>query len=325
MQSDLALRMNTYLLSPGMFASGIATVVREANRLRPTLLHAHWLLPNGFIAAVASRRLGIPLVISAPGSDVQVAGKNPLFRAMARFALRQARLLTANSAELRDAVLQIGAAKPEDKAALAGKFDLIIYGTDPNALKPDATGVAELRARLQLSTEAAAGHPIPPSPDHPTILLCVGRMVPKKGFDVLLRAMAEPVLRRRNVTAVMVGGNVPKNEIRVYYNLADILVNPSVSRPADGLNVCVLDAMSCGKAVVGSTVAGNPLAIVAGETGLIVPEQDPSALAQALACLVDDPALRLRMGAEGRRRIENELGWPHLARRYLQHFSEIIR
>ncbi len=52
-------------------------------------------------------------------------------------------------------------------------------------------------------------------------------------------------------------GNVPKDRISIYYNLADALVMPSVSRPADGLNVCVLDAMSCGKAVVGSNVAGN--------------------------------------------------------------------
>jgi glycosyltransferase involved in cell wall biosynthesis len=81
----------------------------EARRVRPDVLHAHWLLPNGFIAAVASRRLGIPLVISVPGSDAQVARQNPLFRSMARFALRQADLLTANSADLRDAVASIGA------------------------------------------------------------------------------------------------------------------------------------------------------------------------------------------------------------------------
>ena len=78
-------------------------------------------------------------------------------------------------------------------------------------------------------------------------------------------------------------GNVPKDRISVYYNLADVLVMPSVSLPADGLNVCVLDAMSCGKAVVGSNVAGNPLAIVDGKTGLIVPEQDADALARAIA------------------------------------------
>jgi len=326
MQSDLNLRLNTYFLSPALFAAGIATVLRQARTTKPHVLHAHWLLPNGFIGAVVSRQLGIPLVISVPGSDAQVAGQNPLFRAMARFAFRQASLLTANSAELRDSVVKLGA-DPH-------KFDLILYGTDPNALRPDTTGVDALRTRLQLPSDAV-------------IFLCVGRMVYKKGFDFLLRALAEPNLRNRKVVAVMIGngdqkaeweqlaaqlgiadrvlwvGNVPKDEIGVYYNLADVLLNPSVSRPADGLNVCVLDAMSCGKPVVGSNVAGNPLAIVDGETGFIVPEQDAAALATALTKLVDNAVLRQRMGAAARWRIEHELGWPHLAARYIGHFEKL--
>jgi glycosyltransferase involved in cell wall biosynthesis len=326
MQADLALRLEAYALSPLLFAAGMRKVMAEARRMRPDVLHAHWLLPNGFIAAVASRRLGIPLVISVPGSDAQVARQNPLFRSMARFALRQADLLTANSADLRDAVASIGAD--------LSKFDMIIYGVDPNELRPDITGVADLRARLAI-------------PDDAVVALCVGRMVPKKGFDVLIRALAEPSLRERNLVAVMVGegddkaawqalaqqlgvgerlrwvGNVPKTAIGVYYNLCDVLAMPSVSRPADGLNVCVLDAMSCGKPVVASTVAGNPLAVVDGVTGLLVAEQDPAALAAASARLLDDPDLRQRMGAASRARIEQELGWPHLARRYLTHFARI--
>jgi glycosyltransferase involved in cell wall biosynthesis len=354
MQADLALRLNAYLLSPGMFAAGIAKVMSDARRMRPAILHAHWLLPNGFIAAVVSRRLGIPLVISVPGSDAQVAGQNPLFRLMARFALRQASLLTANSAELRETVIKIGSQRTQQRTqrsaesaeeALRRKFDLIIYGTDPSALKPDLTSVEDLRTKLQLTTsnrQLATG-----SPSHPLILLCVGRMVPKKGFDVFIRALAEPALRERNIIGVMIGegdekaawqalaatlgvaerlrwvGNVPKTEIGVYYNLADILLNPSVNRPVDGLNVCVLDAMSCGKTVIGSNVAGNPLAIIEGETGLIVPEQDPVALAHAIARLADDPLWRAKMGAAARRRIETELGWPHLAQRYIDHFARI--
>ena len=174
-------------------------------------------------------------------------------------------------------------------------------------------------------------------------------MVYKKGFDTLIRALATEPLRPRAVVAVMVGngdqkaewqalaqqlgvadrlrwvGNVPKTAIGVYYNACDLLLNPSVSRPADGLNVCVLDAMSCAKPVIGSNVAGNPLAIVEGATGLIVPEQDVAALAEAIARLVDDAALRQRMGLVARARIETELGWPHLARRYLTHFARLQR
>ncbi len=328
MQSDLALRLEAYLLSPALFAAGARKVLADAGTcaLRPDVLHAHWVLPNGFIGAVASRRLGIPLAVSVPGSDAQVAAKNPLFRRMAAFTFDQAALLTANSAELRDAVLPLGA----DLA----KFAMIIYGTDPDALRPDAKGTADLRRRLGLAPETP-------------VVLCVGRMVYKKGFDVLIRALADPVLQARALAVVMVGGgdelgawqqlaqdlgvaprlhwvgSVPKTEIGVYYNMADMLAMPSVSRPADGLNVCVLDAMSCGKPVVASTVAGNPLAVVDGVTGLLTPEQNPAALAAVVAALLDNPTRARAMGAAGRRRIEDELGWPQLARRYVGHFENM--
>ena len=331
MHSDLALRLDAYLLGPWMLVAGIFATWRLVRQQQGgpqpiDVLHAHWLLPGGFIGAVVSKLTGLPLVISVPGSDAQIAQQNMLFLWMARFAFGQAKLLTANSAALRDAIADVGA----DPA----KFDMIIYGTDPDALRPDRTGVAQLRAELQI-------------PDDAVILLAVGRMVVKKGFDILLQALAEPELGKRNVTAVMIGqgdeweawqqlgqelgiadrlrwvGNVPKDQIGIYYNLCDVLVMPSVSKPADGLNVCVLDAMSCAKPVVGSDVAGNPLAIVDGETGIMVPEQDVAALADALVKLVDDPDLRVRQGLAARERIETELGWPHLARRYIGHFERL--
>lgn len=328
MQSDLRLRLNGYLLSPFFFVGGILAALRLARRQRPDVIHAHWALPNGFIGAVVSRLTGIPLVVSIPGSDAQVANSNALFQWMARFTFGQAGLITANSSSLRDAVLPLGA----DPA----KFEMIVYGVDPARLRPDPTGTAQLRARLGIG-------------ETDVMLLAVGRMVAKKGFDVLLRGLAEPELQQRPVVAVLVGtgdeweswqrladslgvagrvrwvGIVPFDEIGVWYNACDLLAMPSVTAPADGLNVCVPDAMSCGKPVVGSTAAGNELAIVEGKTGFLVPEGDPAALAQAIARLADDPALRARMGAAGRRRVESELGWPVLARRYLQRFGEMRR
>jgi phosphatidylinositol alpha-1,6-mannosyltransferase len=221
-----------------------------------------------------------------------------------------------------------------DVGADPAKFDMIVYGTDPDRLHPNQTGAIELRQSLDVT------------PEH-TLVLAVGRMVPKKGFDVLLRALAEPALRSKRAVVVFVGegdewaewkalgkslgvddrvrwvGSVPFDRISVYYNAADLLAMPSVTDPADGLNVCVLDAMSCAKPVVGSNVAGNPLAIVDGVTGSVVPERSPSALAAALATLADDPDLRQRMGTAGRRRIDEELGWPAITRRYIAHFEAL--
>ncbi len=343
MQADLALRSDGYLLGPNMVAAGLYKVLREVKRLRPDVLHAHWLLPNGFIGAVASKITGVPLVISVPGSDAQIAHANPLFRRCARFAMRQASLMTANSADLRDAVAAL------DPTVLA-KFQLIVYGTDPQALRPDATGVATLRNDLLSHHEQPPAAPtLTVSDTDPFLVLCVGRMVYKKGFDTFIRALAEPPLRTRNILGVMIGegdqkaawqalaaslgisdrlrwiGNVPTDQICRYYNACDLLINPAVRKPVDGLNVCVLDAMSCGKPVVGSTVAGNPLAIVDGETGLLVPEADPAALAAALARLADDPMLVGQMGRAARERIESTLGWPPLAREYIQHFQQLAR
>lgn len=342
MEADVRMRRETYWLAPAFFAAGVAATVRWCRQHRPDVIHAHWLLPNGFFGAVASRLLGIPLVVSIPGSDALVAGQTPLFRGMARFALAQAGLVTANSRALQDVAVR-------DLGADPSRFDLIIYGVDPDALRPDPTGTAELRDRLGVPADAL-------------LLLAVGRMVYKKGFDVLLRSLG--ILKRSGLLTsasspgfphrlppihlALVGdgdlweawqalahdlgldgcvhwlGRVPFDQIGRYYNAADALAMPSVTRPADGLNVCVLDAMACAKPVIGSTAAGNELVVRDGVNGYLVSEGDPYALAGAILRLAAlSPAQRTAMGATGRRLVETEFGWPHLARRYLEHFARL--
>jgi glycosyltransferase involved in cell wall biosynthesis len=346
MEADVRMRGETYWLAPMFFAAGVAATLRWCRQHSPDVIHAHWLLPNGFFGAVASRTLGIPLVVSIPGSDALVAGQNPLFRAMARFTLHQAGLVTANSHALRDvAIAELGA----DPA----RFDLLIYGVDPDALRPDPSGTAEQRAEWGVPTDAL-------------LLLAVGRMVYKKGFDVLLRALA--ILKQHGllnqptnlpiyqsspyplpaIHLALIGdgdlwqewqdlardlgldghvhwlGRVPFDRMGRAYNAADALVMPSVTRPADGLNVCVLDAMACAKPVIGAAAAGNELVIEDSVNGWIVPEQDPHALAGAILRLAAlSPERRSAMGQASRHLIETQFGWPHLARRYLDHFARL--
>lgn len=336
MEADVRLRRETYWLAPMFLAAGAAITLRWCSAHRPDVIHAHWLLPGGFFGAIASRRLGIPLVVSIPGSDALVAGQNPALRSLARFTLRQASLITANSGELRDVAVHELGADPS-------RFDLILYGVDPAALRPDPTGTAEARAALGV-------------PEGGLLLLAVGRMVYKKGFDGLLRALA--LIRQSGLqaagsplpplVAAFVGdgdlwqtwqalatelgvadqvrwlGRVPFDQIPRLYNAADALVMPSATRPATGLAVTVLDAMACGRPVIGTAAAGNELVIRDGVNGYLVPQQDPAALAAALlrfAALA--PERRSQMGQESRRLVESEFGWPHLARRYLQHFSRL--
>jgi glycosyltransferase involved in cell wall biosynthesis len=260
-----------------------------------------------------------------------VAGKNPAFRRMAKLAFDTAGLVTANAESLRDVAV-------DDLGADPNRFELIAYGVDPNALRPDPSGTAELRATLGIPAEAV-------------VLLAVGRMVYKKGFDSVLRAAAllgeaygGPPLhlvmvgegdlwQEWQALAAMLGlgervhwvGAIPANRMSVYYNTADVAVMPAANRPPTGLAVAVLDAMSCAIPVIGSDAAGNRLAIRDGVNGFITPEGDDKALAEAIRALACDPALRSRMGAAGRRLIDTELGWPQLAARYAVHFERLRR
>ncbi len=328
LEADLSLRGWAVLLSPFLFSFGMIALWRVVRRARPDIIHAHWVLPNGFIAAVVSRLTHIPLVVSLPGSDVLMAGKNFVFRWMANFAWRTARLITTNSADLRAEAIRLGAP--------ANKFDLIIYGVNSDDFVPCAEGTRELRRALHLA-------------DDDVVALAVGRMVHKKGFDVLIRAMALLRESHPKVKAVLIGegdlkhawqllaqelgvgdcvlfvGRVAHDQIARYYNMADMLAMPSVTRPVDGLNVCVVDAMSCAKPIVASDAAGNPLVVTDGLNGLLVNENNPGQLAHAIAQLADSPELRARMGAASRRRVEEEFDWSHLAQRYIAHFREILR
>jgi len=112
--------------------------------------------------------------------------------------------------------------------------------------------------------------------------------------------------------------------MNLWYNMADALAMPSVTKPADGLNVCVLDAMACGKPILASDCAGNDLVVEHGKNGFLFPEGDAAALADAIVQLASQPQLGRRMGQESRRLIDEALGWPHLARRYRQHFHRLL-
>jgi glycosyltransferase involved in cell wall biosynthesis len=91
---------------------------------------------------------------------------------------------------------------------------------------------------------------------------------------------------------------------------------PSVRDPrgnVDGLPIVVLEAMAAARPVVATDVSGMTLAVADGETGLLVPEKDPEALAEAVTTLLADPARARRLGETGRRRVETELNWPAIA------------
>jgi len=315
MQADVGLKPLAYALSPlFMLAAGRALrrLVREG---RPDVVNAHWLVPNGVVAAAVKRR---PLVVSLHGSDVAMAEKR-LYRRASAWALARTEVLTGSSQDLVDRAVAVG-------AVADARF--IPYGVDPQRFDGHDARAAELRHMLGIPSDAA-------------MILGVGRMVPKKGFDVLLDALAG--LERRGWVMVLAGagdslaelrararslgleglvrfpGSVRHDELGAYYSAADIFVMPSVrdhSGNVDGLPNVVLEAMASARAIVATRVGGMPAVIDNGVGGLLVGERSVEGLAAALRQLLAKPGERHALGEEARRRVLRELTWKHVAARY---------
>ncbi len=329
LEADVKLKPAIYPLTPLVLFSSLWSLRRLTARIRFDIIHAHWVIPNGPVAALAAGLRHLPLVISLHGSDVWVAERNPVLRRVARATLRHADGVSASSEDLRQRAIRIGAPRRVSQ--------VIPYGVDPASFAPSAAADpgAELRRNLGLPSDCL-------------IIFSVGRMVYKKGFEYLIRAMPAVLGAHPNAQLVLAGGGdllgelkalaallgiadhvcfpgwVERDQIPLYFSGCDLFVLPSIRDEAgnvDGLPNTLLEAMASGRPVVASRVAGVPLAVIPGENGELVAEKDPAALAEAINRLLADPALRERYGAASRRRVLYDLNWQAVAARFLDLYA----
>ena len=185
-----------------------------------------------------------------------------------------------------------------------------------------------------------------------SLVLAVGRLVEKKGFIDLVDACAElsrlgcdfkcriigegeleGVLRTRIESqgigsVVELAGARPQTEVIELTRQAATLAAPCVVAPdgnRDGLPTVLLEAMALGTPCVSTDVTGIPEVIRNGETGLVVPQRDPQALAQALRRLFDDVSMRLRLAERARQLVESEFDIHINSRRLREVFGEVNR
>jgi glycosyltransferase involved in cell wall biosynthesis len=213
----------------------------------------------------------------------------------------------------------------------ASKFVLVCSESAAATLRSIAGPAASKVILAPHGVDTSRFHPATPAPGVPRadslVVLAVGRLTEKKGFPVLLQALAALQASGREVTCRIVGsgalrgdlciqatqlgvgdsveflGALTQPEVAVEHRAADIFVQPSVvlaDGDRDGIPNALLEAMASGVSVVATAVGGIPEVICDGITGLTVPPSDPAALACALGRLYDDPGLCRRLGTAGR-------------------------
>ena len=263
-----------------------ARLVRIVRRVRPEILHTH-LVHADFHGLAAGRLARVPVLVSTKH------GFNP-FRSGRAFAAADravGRLADVHIAISAGLASYLGASEGFDPRS----FEVVHYGIE-------------------------AGPPPPPLPGAPRLAV-VGRFVPIKGHDALLRALARVRQQLPEVTLEIAGDGPLEPELRAtvsrlglgervsflgrvappgpVFERAEVVVVPSFG---EGFGMVVLEAMERGRPVVASDVGGLPEIVADGRTGLLVPPSDPEAFAAAIVELAGDPARAADMGAAGRTR-----------------------
>lgn len=212
--------------------------------------------------------------------------------------------------------------------AAAGRMVQLPPGVDEKTFHPGSGG-DEVRARLGLS-------------DRP-VVVCVSRLVPRKGQDTLITALPAILRRVPDAVLLIVGGGpyekdlrrlaaetgvagsvrftgaVPWSELPAHYGAGDVFAMPCRTRrgglDVEGLGIVYLEASATGLPVVAGDSGGAPDAVLDGETGWVVRGESAEDTADRVTTLLLDPELRARMGERGRVWVEEKWRWDLLAER----------
>ena len=216
--------------------------------------------------------------------------------------------------------------------AAAARMTRLTPGVDTETFRPGAGGVA-IRARHGLGERP--------------VVVCVSRLVPRKGQDTLIRAWPQvlaagagdamlllvgggPYRERLERLAARLGvdgsvvfaGQVPWAELPAYYDAGNVFAMPCRTRrrglDVEGLGIVYLEASATGLPVVGGDSGNAPDAIRAGETGYVVSGRDPAGVADRLTHLLADPAGAKAMGEKGLAWVDQEWRWDLVAKRLEQ-------
>jgi glycosyltransferase involved in cell wall biosynthesis len=271
-------------------------------------LHAHFLHTPGSVARYAAEMTGLPWSCSAHAKDIWTI---PAWEK--RDKLRDLDWLVTCTAIGRDHLVSLGIEEPVS----AGKVGLVYHGLDLERFPPPADGRPPRDGR---------------DPKDPLVILSVGRAVEKKGYPDLLRALAGlpadlhwrlvhigggDLAAALKTEAERLGladriewrGPQPQDVVLAAYREADVFA--LASRIADdgdrdGLPNVLMEAQSQELACLATKVSAIPELIRDGETGLLVPPQDPTAMTAALIGLIQDPQLRTRLGTAGAKLVRRD-------------------
>lgn len=312
--------------------------LRQRCRQGMDLIHCGNIRPVGYAVWWAHLRTRTPYLVYVNGHDVlkdlQKVAASSLKRLTARSILGNAAGIVATSAWTAEITVQllreVGVHHPPPIAEIP-------LGTDPVQFNP-ARDTGEIRRRFSLGAAP--------------LLVTVARLVPHKGQDVAIHALAllkrefpsltylivgdgDDVTRLRELAreldvagSVVFAPGLSDEEVADAYATASVYVGPSrIDRGihVEGFGISFIEAGASGIPVVAGRTAGIPSAVSEGVTGFLVSPTDPADVARAVANLLRNPSLGRQMGREARRLVESRYNWQRVTQETLDFANAVLR
>jgi phosphatidylinositol alpha-1,6-mannosyltransferase len=280
------------------------------------------LKPAAYPARWTMERTGVPFGILLHGGDLLILQhqihQSAVKRKTAAALLSSAAVLVANSDWTRDRCLtllsELELEVPDDRVRV------VPLGADPAFFRP-AIDTREVRERYGLGPGRW--------------LLSVARLTRHKGIDTTLKALAQLRAEHPDLRYAVVGTGeehaaleaearelgvadrvrflteVPDRDLPALYNCAEVYLGVSrlMEQRVEGFGISLAEASACAIPVIAGRSGGIPAAVRDGETGLLVDAERVEAVVEAIGRLLDDAALRARLGAAGRRAVEGHYNW----------------
>ncbi len=281
----------------------------------PDVVLNFWLYPEGYAAVRVADNLGIPAVICSTGSDLNCI-PDPVSRYLTRIAMKRASFVVTKSEPLRERAIQMGVNPSKVRTVLNGCNSGTFHLASRSA------------ARAQLAVNEKA-----------ELVLYVGRLDPAKGIMELLDAFVSLANRRPNLRMAYVGDGpggaelrrkaqdakledrifladaCSSQEVAQWLAAANVLALPSY---AEGSPSAILEALNCGRPVIGTNVGGIPN-MISEECGILVPPRDVPALANAI-----EDSMRRNWDERSISR-QSRRGWEQVADEFLSICEQVVQ
>lgn len=331
MEADVKLKKNAYILLPFMLGFGFVKTLQVIRKEKPDIISVHWILPNGVVAYAVSKLTGVPYAITLPGTDTYLAAKYKPFGYVAKIIANGSVGMYSNSSWHLNKIVKVGGSPPVK--------EVITYPVDIKKFKPINKGLDIYRKKYKIK-------------QNEKIILAVGRLVYKKGFDYLIKSIPQVAKKHKNIKVIIGGdgdlrkewenlakklkvdkyiiftGTLKRDEIIYYYNMADIMVTPSIldsKGNIDGRPLVILESMACGKPQIVTNLPGISDNLKDGENAILVPEKNSKAIANAIIKLLGSSALREKMGKANIKLARQKLSTKSVGKMYTKSFTKILK